>query len=109
MIIDAHCHAGRGDTMTAPWTTSAPLGKYLRRAAAAGIDRTIELSETLYEGYTDHVASQLARAPLGTKVATFYGRCQEIPPGYEPVGTTGHRSLKFWVKQSEPPSLSVLS
>lgn len=73
------------------------------------IDRTIELSETLYEGYTDHVASQLARAPLGTKVATFYGRCQEIPPGYEPVGTTGHRSLKFWVKQSEPPSLSVLS
>jgi uncharacterized protein len=41
MIIDAHCHAGRGDTMTAPWTTSAPLGKYLRRARTAGIARTI--------------------------------------------------------------------
>jgi uncharacterized protein len=41
MIIDAHCHAGHGDRMTAPWTTVAPLGKYLRRARAAGIDRTI--------------------------------------------------------------------
>jgi predicted TIM-barrel fold metal-dependent hydrolase len=41
MIIDAHCHAGRGDKMTAPWTTVAPLGKYLGRAKAAGVDRTI--------------------------------------------------------------------
>lgn len=41
MIIDAHCHAGRGDALTAPWTTAAPLGAYLRRAQAAGIDRTI--------------------------------------------------------------------
>ena len=41
MIIDAHCHAGHGDLMTAPWNTSAPLDKYLRRARAAGIDKTI--------------------------------------------------------------------
>jgi uncharacterized protein len=41
MIVDAHCHAGRGDKMTAPWTTAAPLGKYLKRAMAAGVDRTI--------------------------------------------------------------------
>jgi hypothetical protein len=41
MIIDAHCHAGTGDRLTAPWTTSAPLGAYLRRAHLAGIDRTI--------------------------------------------------------------------
>lgn len=41
MIIDAHCHAGRGDRMTDPWNTDAPLGRYLRRARAAGIDRTI--------------------------------------------------------------------
>ena len=41
VIIDAHCHAGRGDALTAPWTTNAPLGAYLRRARAAGIDRTI--------------------------------------------------------------------
>jgi uncharacterized protein len=41
MIIDAHCHAGKGDLMTAPWNTDAPLADYLRRARAAGIDKTI--------------------------------------------------------------------
>jgi uncharacterized protein len=41
MIIDCHCHAGQGDLLTAPWNTDAPLGAYLRRARAAGIDRTV--------------------------------------------------------------------
>jgi predicted TIM-barrel fold metal-dependent hydrolase len=40
-VIDCHCHAGTGDDLTAPWTTSAPLGTYLRRARAAGIGRTV--------------------------------------------------------------------
>ena len=40
MIIDCHCHAGKGDGLTGPWDTAAPLEKYLRWAAAAGIDRT---------------------------------------------------------------------
>jgi uncharacterized protein len=43
MIIDAHCHAGLGDGLTGPWDTRAPLGDYLRRAASAGISRTILL------------------------------------------------------------------
>jgi predicted TIM-barrel fold metal-dependent hydrolase len=41
MIIDGHCHAGRGDGLTGPWDTFAPLEAYLERAAAAGIDRTV--------------------------------------------------------------------
>lgn len=41
MIVDGHCHAGRGDGLTGPWDTSAPLEEYLRRAAAAGIDRSV--------------------------------------------------------------------
>ncbi|HVG22569.1 MAG TPA: amidohydrolase family protein [Thermoanaerobaculia bacterium] len=41
MIIDAHCHAGRGDGFTGPWDTVAPLGEYLRRADAAGIAKTV--------------------------------------------------------------------
>lgn len=40
-IIDGHCHAGQGDRMTAPWNTHAPLEKYLRRATAAGIHKTV--------------------------------------------------------------------
>jgi uncharacterized protein len=43
MIIDAHCHAGKGDGLTGPWDTAAPLHDYLRRASAAGIERTILL------------------------------------------------------------------
>jgi hypothetical protein len=41
MIIDSHCHAGKGDGLTAPADTSAPLEQYLIRARAAGIDRTV--------------------------------------------------------------------
>jgi predicted TIM-barrel fold metal-dependent hydrolase len=41
MIIDCHCHAGKGDGLTGPWDTAAPLDKYMRRAAEAGITRTV--------------------------------------------------------------------
>ena len=41
MIIDSHCHAGIGDGLTGPWDTAAPLGAYLRRADAAGIQRSV--------------------------------------------------------------------
>ena len=41
MIIDCHCHAGKGDGLTGPWNTDAPVEPYLRRARAAGIDRTV--------------------------------------------------------------------
>jgi uncharacterized protein len=41
MIVDCHCHGGKGDLLTAPWNTDAPLGAYLRRARAAGIGKTI--------------------------------------------------------------------
>jgi len=41
MIIDCHCHAGRGDILTAPWNTVADLAPYLRRARQAGIAKTV--------------------------------------------------------------------
>ena len=41
MIIDCHCHAGKGDGLTGPWNTDAPIMSYLRRARAAGIDKTV--------------------------------------------------------------------
>jgi predicted TIM-barrel fold metal-dependent hydrolase len=44
MIIDGHCHAGKGDLMTAPWNTVAAIEPYLRRARAAGIDKTVVVS-----------------------------------------------------------------
>jgi predicted TIM-barrel fold metal-dependent hydrolase len=41
MIVDFHCHAGRGDGLTGPPYTDAPLETYFRRARAAGIGRTV--------------------------------------------------------------------
>lgn len=41
MIVDCHCHAGQGDRLTAPWNTDAPIAPYLKRARAAGIQRTV--------------------------------------------------------------------
>lgn len=41
MIIDCHCHAGKGDGLTGPWDTAAPLEQHMRRAAQAGIGRTV--------------------------------------------------------------------
>jgi hypothetical protein len=29
MIVGCHCHAGKGDGLTGPWDTRAPLGKYI--------------------------------------------------------------------------------
>jgi hypothetical protein len=51
MIIDAHCHAGKGDGLTGPWDTAAPLEKYLRRATQAGIRRTV-LFAAFHSDYT---------------------------------------------------------
>jgi uncharacterized protein len=41
MVIDCHCHAGRGDGLTGPWDTEAPLSTYLQRCTAAGITRSV--------------------------------------------------------------------
>jgi predicted TIM-barrel fold metal-dependent hydrolase len=65
MIIDCHCHAGKGDKMTAPWNTNAPIAAYLRRARAAGIDKTIVLAPLHgnYHRANLQVARMVARCP----------------------------------------------
>lgn len=65
MIIDCHCHAGKGDRMTAPWNTEAPIEPYLRRARAAGIDKTIVVAtfHTDYNKANAEIARIIARYP----------------------------------------------
>jgi hypothetical protein len=41
MIIDCHCHAGKGDGLTGPWDTDASLDKYLQWAGEYGITKTV--------------------------------------------------------------------
>lgn len=40
MIIDCHCHAGKGDGLTGPWDTDASLKDYLKWADEYGISKT---------------------------------------------------------------------
>jgi uncharacterized protein len=70
MIIDCHCHAGTGDGLTGPWDTSARLEKYLRRAAQAGISRTVLFAAF----HSDYMAAnrEVARI-VGSRPDRFYG------------------------------------
>ena len=70
MIIDGHCHAGHGDGLTGPWDTSAPLDQYLRRAAEAGIDRTVLLA-AFHSDYS--VANREVARIVASRPDRFYG------------------------------------
>jgi predicted TIM-barrel fold metal-dependent hydrolase len=70
VIVDCHCHAGLGDGLTGPWDTEARLERYLRRAARAGIDRTV-----LFAAFnTDYACAnrEVGRIVL-TRPQQFYG------------------------------------
>jgi predicted TIM-barrel fold metal-dependent hydrolase len=70
MIIDCHCHAGKGDGLTGPWDTAAPLEQYLLRAAVAGIDRTVLLA-AFHSDYA-RANRQVARI-VASRPDRFYG------------------------------------
>jgi uncharacterized protein len=59
MIIDCHCHAGKGDGLSGPWDTNAPLSTFLRWSRTAGIDRTV-LFPAFHSDYA-HANRQVAR------------------------------------------------
>lgn len=70
MIIDCHCHAGKGDGLTGPWDTAAPLEKYLRRAAAVGITRTV-LFAAFHSDYA--IANREVARIVHSRPNRFYG------------------------------------
>lgn len=70
MIIDCHCHAGKGDGLTGPWDTSAPLEKYLQRAAKAGIHRTV-LFAAFHSDYT--IANREVARMVASRPDRFFG------------------------------------
>jgi predicted TIM-barrel fold metal-dependent hydrolase len=70
MIIDCHCHAGKGDGLTGPWDTSAPLGSYLRRARTAGIRRTV-LFAAFHSDYA--TANRAVARIVASSPGRFYG------------------------------------
>lgn len=65
IVIDCHCHAGKGDGLTGPWDTYAPLERYLIRARRAGIHRTVLFSvfHSNYEVANRRVARHVLSRP----------------------------------------------
>jgi predicted TIM-barrel fold metal-dependent hydrolase len=70
MIIDSHCHAGKGDGLTGPWDTDASLRKYLVRAATAGIVRSV-LFPAFHSNY--EVANKAVARIVASQPNRFYG------------------------------------
>jgi predicted TIM-barrel fold metal-dependent hydrolase len=70
MIIDCHCHAGKGDGLTGPWDTHAPLDGYLRWADAAGIQRTV-LFAAFHSDY--RIANRAVARIVRSRPDRFYG------------------------------------
>lgn len=70
MIIDSHCHAGKGDGLTGPWDTAAPLDKYLLRAERAGISHTV-IFAAFHSDYA--VANREVAAIVSSRPDRFFG------------------------------------
>lgn len=70
LIIDAHCHAGKGDGLTGPWDTQASLTQFLKWSAAAGIQR-INLFTAFHSDYA--LANAAVAAIVNKNPQRFYG------------------------------------
>ena len=70
---------------------------------AGQIDEAVDLSESLYDQYTAYVCSQLAAAPLGTRLATYCGQHEDVPVGFRRKGALFNNALKLWEKVSYEP------
>ena len=98
MVIDAHCHAGHGDGLTGPWDTNASLDRYLPRARAAGIDRTVLLAafHSDYAVANREVLSIVASDPARFLAFAFVhpqrdaGRVASMVRGFDGIKAHGH-------------------
>src|SRR5215211_4412992 len=86
MIIDSHCHAGKGEGLHSPWSTDAPIEPYLRRARAAGIDRTV-----IFSAYHNDYAR--ANASVARIAARYPGRFIGCAGSHGGGGAGGIRAM----------------
>ena len=72
---------------------------YENVASEEKIDDNIPYSAELYNYYNYYLYKQLEKMPSGTRVATFYGTEDIMPPGYHIGGSELDDLLKYWVKE----------
>jgi SAM-dependent methyltransferase len=73
-----------------------PFAEYLEPEGR--IDRSIGESDGHYDEFVRTVSDRLSARPTGTRVATYCGICEEIPPSYDCVGSSVDGKLRFWEK-----------
>lgn len=85
LVIDAHCHAGLGTQMTAPWTTRGDLEITLEHMQEAGIDRTIifPVNNHTYTKANEAIAEMCGRHP--GKLIGFAKHDPESEAGHVPA------------------------
>lgn len=69
-IIDCHCHAGKGDGLTGPWDTDAPLRDFMQWATEAGIQQ-VNLFSAFHSDYA--VANANVAKIVGQNPEKLYG------------------------------------
>jgi SAM-dependent methyltransferase len=62
------------------------------------IDKEVELNKDLFFTYSVYVRRQLAKMPIGTKLATYFAYSEEIPLNYTIVSTQLEGRFKLWEK-----------
>ena len=98
VVIDAHCHAGHGDGLSHPSDTHASLARYLPRARAAGIDKTVLLAafHSDYAVANAEVASIVASDPSRFYAFAFVhpdrdrGRVASLVRGFSGIKAHGY-------------------
>jgi len=65
LIIDSHCHAGKGDAFTGPWDTDASINQFMVWSSEAGISKTVLFAafHTDYSAANKKVATLVNRHP----------------------------------------------
>ena len=70
LIIDSHCHYGKGDGFTGPWDTNASLSGFITRSRNAGIQKTV-IFATIHSDY--RVANLQVSKIVNKYPDRFYG------------------------------------
>lgn len=67
------------------------------------IDNDVPVQFEFYDRYINYVRKELSTVRLGTRVVTFWGDCDEIPPCYDCVDTAFEGQLRLWIKRRISP------
>lgn len=72
---------------------------YENLVTAEKIDNSVTYSIELYNQYRSFLYKQLEKKPSGTRVATYHGMDDTMPPDYLEGGNDMNSLLKYWVKE----------